>query len=186
MSIHEITTLRGEGRLPGFMPDAGDEPPMLGGETYERVRSELTSLRGRYGGCPVRQTTVPVSSRTYEQVRSLAERSVVDAGVRVRNARGESLAVPSGGGWGDPWGHVEDAEPIEDGACRVLRETADVGCDIQGLLGITILCFTDAGDDGQEPVYRLGALFDGGRVTDPDCGDCQWRPGTGGPFVEAY
>lgn len=159
---------------------------MSRGESFERVRAELASLRSTYGPCPVRQTTVPVSPATYDDIRSLADWSVVDAGVRIRNGRGESLAVPTGGGWGDPWGHVEDVEAIEDGAYRILQETTDVGCEIQGLLGITILCLTDANDDARAPVYRLGALFDGGDRRDLDCEDCRWRPVTSGPFVEAY
>lgn len=159
---------------------------MSRGETYDHVRSVLSSLRGTYGHCPVRQTTLSVPSSTYERLLGLAERSAVDAGVRVSNARGESLVVPSESGWVDPCGHVEHGESIEAGARRVFRETADFRCDIEGLLGVTILCLTDAGDAARTPIYRLGALFDGGRTDGPGCEGCQWRPVDSGPFVGAY
>lgn len=159
---------------------------MCRGETYEHVRTALASLRGTYGHCPVRQTTLSVPTSTYDRLRSLAERSVVDAGVRVRNARGESLVVPDGGGWTDPCGQVEHGESIEAGARRVFRETVEFGCDIEGLLGVTIFCLTDASDAARDPVYRLEALFDGGRTDGADCGDCRWRPVASRPFVGAY
>ncbi|MFC5970428.1 NUDIX domain-containing protein [Halomarina salina] len=159
---------------------------MSRGETYDRVRSILSSLRGTYGHCPVRQTTISVPTTTYDRLRGLAERSVVDVGVRVNNARGESLVVRNEGGWTDPCGHVEDGESIEAGACRVFHETADFTCDIEGLLGITILCLTDASDAARAPIYRLGALFDGGRTEGTGCEECQWRPVKSGPFVGAY
>lgn len=159
---------------------------MSRGETYDRVRSVLASLRGTYGHCPVRQTTLSVPTATYDRLHDLAERSVVDAGVRVRNARGESLVVPCEGGWTDPCGYVEHGETIEAGARRVFRETAEVRCDIEGLLGITILCLTDASDTARVPIYWVGALFDGGRTDGTGCENCRWRPVDSGPFVGGY
>ncbi|MFD1512001.1 NUDIX hydrolase [Halomarina rubra] len=158
---------------------------MSRGETYERVRTALSALRGRYGPCPVRQTTLPVPSPTYDQLCGLAEQSVVDAGVRIRNSRGDTLTVPGGGGWTDPTGAVATGESIEAGACRILEERAGCRCRIEGLLGITILCLTDASDATRDPVYRLGALFDGGRTDDVDGEEWQWRTSTDAPFASS-
>lgn len=159
---------------------------MSRGESYERVRTALSALRGRYGPCPVRQTTLPVPAATYDRLCGLADQSVVDAGVRVRNTRGEALAVPDGSGWTDPTGTIEDGESIEAGACRILRERVNCHCRIEGLLGITILCLTDASDDARDPVYRLGALFDGGQTDDVRGEHHRWRTSTSGPFAASF
>ncbi|WP_254543503.1 NUDIX domain-containing protein [Halomarina pelagica] len=150
---------------------------MYASNTHERVSECLRALDGSYSGFAVRQTTVSVRSEVYDRVASLADGGVVDAAIRVRNAADEVLAVREDErGWTDPYGVVRRDETIESGARRSLRERTGVEASLDDLLGVTIVCLTDARSSGKEPLYRLSALFAGDHVDGDPGPDCAWRP----------
>ncbi|MFC7155438.1 NUDIX domain-containing protein [Halomarina halobia] len=145
-------------------------------DTHERVSDYLRVLDGSYSGFTVRQTTLSVRAEVYDRMASLASAGVVDAAVRVRNATDEVLAVrEAGDGWTDPYGLVRRDETIESGARRSLRERTGIDAALDDLLGVTIVCLTDATNPDRDSLYRLSALFSGRYVGGEPESNCAWR-----------
>lgn len=140
----------------------------------ERVSAVLSALERAYGSVPVSQTTVSVPPVQYEEFGAVADRTVLDVRVHVRDDD-RSLVVTEGGRTDAPVGPVRSTDRIERAARDVVRRTTGVECRLTDLEHVVIVGVSDAADSDRETRYRLTAVFDADYVDGDPAGDAEWR-----------
>lgn len=141
----------------------------------DRVADRLGVLEEAYASFPVNQTTLSVSTETYERARERCSNGLADVYVQVYDEAENVLLVESGGGWVVPHAEPRVEERLETGTRRILAERTGVECRLTDVERATILGVRHESDTARDPVYRLVAVFAAEHVAGAPADGAAWH-----------
>lgn len=141
----------------------------------DRVEGRLASLEETYSSFPVNQTTLSVSTDTYERAHERCEAGLVDVYVAVYNDTEDVLLLGGEGAWELPHAESTTEERLEERARTEVRDATGVRCSITGVRRVTIIGILDETDETRDPVYQLVAVLSGEQVGGSPREAVEWR-----------
>lgn len=125
------------------------------------VESQLSELEDCYGSFSINQRTIDVPTAQYEQKRERSGSEQIELHAKICNGESQVLHVNANGNRILPFTTESIGAKLESALREAVADRTGVQCQVDELVGVTILGIRDGDEPDRETIYQLAALFEG-------------------------